>query len=186
MTIKLYFAPESGEKPQTLWHSLKIHPYGPDAEVQRAERRPVISQNYEEVIFNEPSEQFYEILTGGSGGGPAAGTGTGAAGGKTGRGGKTAAGKGRGGKGAAGRGDLSGGGGGGGGGSGVAKTAEIPLRSTKENIYSRDTEGKELDRMKEAIKKVDELIGEEREKLTKREAMLESLRKAEGVPPKRK
>ncbi|KAI9887227.1 MAG: NuA4 histone H4 acetyltransferase complex and the SWR1 complex subunit [Watsoniomyces obsoletus] len=179
LTIKLYFVPESGEKAQTLWHSLKIHPYGPDAETQRAERRPVISQNYEEVIFNEPSEQFYEILTGGGAGGTGAVV---VAGGKGGRGGKAAAGKGRGGKGAAAAaargGDLSG--------SGVGRTAEIPLRSTKENIYSRDTEGKELDRMKEAIKKVDELIGEEREKLSKREALLESLRKAEGVPPKRK
>lgn len=176
LTIKLHFIPEANEKPQTLWHSLKIHPFGPDAEIHKAEGRPVIAQNYEEVIFNEPAEPFYEILTGGSGGGAAGG-----GGGKAGRGGKTAAGKGRGGKGGAGAGR-----GGGDSGSGVGRTAEIPLRSTKENIFSRDTEGKELDRMKEAIKKVDELIGEEREKLSTREAMLESLRKAEGVPLKRK
>ncbi|KXG47902.1 uncharacterized protein PGRI_017720 [Penicillium griseofulvum] len=67
--IKLYFVPESNEKPQTLWHSLKLHPYGPDAEGMKERRETVISQNYEEIIFNEPVEQFYEILTGGSAGG---------------------------------------------------------------------------------------------------------------------
>ncbi|KAL3476954.1 yeats family-domain-containing protein [Aspergillus californicus] len=65
--IKLYFVPDSGEKPQTLWHSLKLHPYGPDAEAKKERREVVISQNYEEVVFNEPIEQFYEYLTGGSG-----------------------------------------------------------------------------------------------------------------------
>ncbi|KAJ5855964.1 uncharacterized protein N7529_009908 [Penicillium soppii] len=69
--IKLYFVPESNEKPQTLWHSLKLHPYGPDAEGMKERRETVISQNYEEIIFNEPVEPFYEILTGGSPGAPA-------------------------------------------------------------------------------------------------------------------
>jgi len=64
--IKLYFVPESTEKPQTLWHSLKLHPYGHDIEGKRERREKVISQNYEEVIFNEPVELFYDILTGGS------------------------------------------------------------------------------------------------------------------------
>ncbi|EEP78426.1 conserved hypothetical protein [Uncinocarpus reesii 1704] len=64
--IKLYFVPESMEKPQTLWHSLKLHPYGPDAEAKKARRETIISQNYEEVVFNEPVEQFYNLLTGGA------------------------------------------------------------------------------------------------------------------------
>ncbi|KAJ6072603.1 hypothetical protein PENARI_c013G10663 [Penicillium arizonense] len=67
--LKLFFAPESGEKAQTLWHSLKLHPYGPDAEGMKERRETVVSQNYEEIIFNEPVEAFYEILTGGPGGG---------------------------------------------------------------------------------------------------------------------
>ncbi|KAL2818487.1 yeats family-domain-containing protein [Aspergillus cavernicola] len=65
--IKLYFVPESTEKPQTLWHSLKLHPYGPDAEGMKERREVVISQNYEEVVFNEPVEQFYDYLTAGLG-----------------------------------------------------------------------------------------------------------------------
>ncbi|KAI9665442.1 MAG: NuA4 histone H4 acetyltransferase complex and the SWR1 complex subunit [Trizodia sp. TS-e1964] len=65
LSIKLYFVPESTEKPQTLWHALKLHPYGPDAEAARAARAEVVAQNYEEVVFNEPVEAFFDVLTGG-------------------------------------------------------------------------------------------------------------------------
>ncbi|KAI5308823.1 NuA4 histone H4 acetyltransferase complex and the SWR1 complex subunit [Ascosphaera atra] len=61
--VKLYFVPESMEKPQTLWHTLKLHPYGEDVEGKRERREVVRSVNYEEVVFNEPVEQFYDILT---------------------------------------------------------------------------------------------------------------------------
>ncbi len=161
------------QKPQTLWHSLKIHPYGPDADIQRAERRPIISQNYEEVIFNEPVEQFYDILTGG---GPANEANT-----KPGKGGKSAA-AGKGGQKSSGKAIAAS--------PAVAdhgaRTAEIPLRSSRENPYSRETEGKELDRMKDAIRKVEEMIQEERDRLQTREETLEDLRKTEGIPPKKR
>lgn len=65
--IKLYFVGESMEKPQTVWHGLKLHPYGEDAEGQRERRDVIVSQNYDEVLFNEPVEQFYDLLTGGTG-----------------------------------------------------------------------------------------------------------------------
>lgn len=145
--------PESGEKPQTLWHTLKIHPYGPEAEAQRTEKRPIISQNYEEVIFNEPVEPFYDILTGG----PVKGKG------KTGKSGSKQAAMRE-----------------------ADRTAEIPQRETRDNPYSKDTEGKELDRMKEALRKVDELITAERTHLAEKEKVLEDLRRTEGVMPKKK
>ncbi|KAK4697707.1 YEATS domain-containing protein 4, partial [Lecanoromycetidae sp. Uapishka_2] len=63
--LKLYFVPESNEKAQTLWHALKLHPYDGDIEGQKERRDTIVSQNYEEVIFNEPVEPFYEILTSG-------------------------------------------------------------------------------------------------------------------------
>ena len=64
--MKLYFVPEANEKAQTLWHALKLHPYaGDDVEAQRERRDPVVSQNYEEVVFSEPVEAFYEVLTAG-------------------------------------------------------------------------------------------------------------------------
>ncbi|KAJ5216945.1 Protein AF-9 [Penicillium chermesinum] len=144
--IKLYFVPESNEKPQTLWHSLKLHPYGPDAEGMKERREVVVSQNYEEVIFNEPVEPFYEILTGG--GLPAGGS----------------KGKGKIQKQIAGR------------------TAEIPLNDSAKNPYSRATEGKELDRMAEAMKTVEQMLKEEKERLVEREKRLAELRETEGVP----
>ena len=151
--VKLYFVSESSEKPQTLWHTLKIHPYGPDAEVQRTEKRPIVSQNYEEVVFNEPLEAFYDVLTGG----PEKGKGKG---GKSGS--KQAAMRGH------------------------DRTAEIPQRDSRENPYSKETESKELDRMKEALRKVDGMITIERQKLMEKEKMLEELRRGEGIPPKKR
>lgn len=141
--IKLYFVPESNEKPQTLWHSLKLHPYGPDAEGMKERREVVVSQNYEEVIFNEPVETFYEVLTGG----PAAPK----AKGKNSK-------------------------------QGAGRTAEIPVNDTPKNPYSRATETKELDRMTEAMKTVESMIKEEKEKLVEREKTLAELRESEGVP----
>lgn len=63
--MKLYFVPEANEKAQTLWHPLKLHPYTGDIEGQKERRDSVISQNYEEIIFSEPVEPFYEVLTSG-------------------------------------------------------------------------------------------------------------------------
>ncbi|KAJ5643178.1 Protein AF-9 [Penicillium longicatenatum] len=144
--IKLYFVPESNEKPQTLWHSLKLHPYGPDAEGMKERREVVVSQNYEEVIFNEPVEPFYEILTGGP-----AGTAPPRAKGKNAK-------------------------------QGAGRTAEIPINDAPKNPYSRATENKELDRMSEAMKTVDAMIKEEKDRLVEREKTLAELRESEGVP----
>ena len=149
--IKLYFVSESTEKPQTLWHSLKLHPYGPDAEGKKERREVITSQNYEEVLFNEPVEQFYNLLT----------AGTAAAGGPS---------KGKSGKGAKQAQQPSG------------RTAEIPYADSPKNPYSQKTEGKELDRLGEAIKTVDQMLKEEKAKLLDREKKLEELKKIEGVP----
>jgi YEATS domain-containing protein 4 len=65
IAIKFYFVPESTEKPQQIWHGLKLHPYYGDIEMQKRERKMISSVCYEEVLFNEPVEAFYEILTGG-------------------------------------------------------------------------------------------------------------------------
>lgn len=146
--IKLYFVPESTEKPQTLWHSLKLHPYGHDAEGKKERREVVVSQNYEEVVFNEPVEQFYDLLTGG----PATAKGKG---GKNTKQSIQQQGK---------------------------RTAEIPFNETPENPYSRATESKEMDRLAEANKTVDQMIKEERDRLVEREKKLAELRESEGVP----
>lgn len=149
--VKLYFVPESGEKPQTLWHSLKLHPYGPNAETMRERREVVTSQNYEEIVFNEPVEPFYDLLTGGSG------TPQPQQKGKGGKNTKQAQAK-------------------------AGRTAEIPFNETAENPYSRTTENKEMDRLGEANKTVEQMIKEEKERLVEREKKLAQLRESEGVP----
>ena len=65
IVIKLFFNPESNEKPQQIYHGLKLHPYDGDIEAKKARRDVIKSMCYEEVQFNEPVEQFYEALTGG-------------------------------------------------------------------------------------------------------------------------
>jgi YEATS domain-containing protein 4 len=154
IAIKFYFVPESTEKPQTLWHGLKLHPYGDDAEGKRERRETVKSICYEEVLFNEPVEQFYEVLTGGP---QVPNKAKGAKAGKVGvaRG-------------------------------GAAPTAEIPERITKDNVFSREEESKELDRLGEATKTVEKLIVEEKKKLEKNEARLQELEKTEGKPVTKK
>ncbi|OAL34669.1 hypothetical protein AYO20_06086 [Fonsecaea nubica] len=150
IAIKFYFVPESTEKPQQIWHGLKLHPYYGDIEQQKKNRSMISSVCYEEVLFNEPVEAFYEILTGGS------------------QVNKSKAGK---------------------GGKGVVKappTAEIPVKSSPGNKFSREEESKELDRLGEAVKQVQKLIAEEKAKLTKEEARLQELEKTEGKPVKKK
>lgn len=65
IAIKFYFAPESTEKPQQIWHGLKLHPYQGDVEQQKRDRTTIHSVCYEEVLFNEPVEHYYDMLTGG-------------------------------------------------------------------------------------------------------------------------
>jgi YEATS domain-containing protein 4 len=145
IAMKFYFAPESTEKPQTIWHGLKLHPYGDDIEGKKERREMVKSICYEEVLFNEPVEQFYDILTGGS---------------ATARGkfsGKSAKASARG-----------------------LPTAEIPERISKDNVYSREQESKELDRLGVAIKTVEKHIAEEKKKLIEEETKLAELEKTEG------
>lgn len=174
VVIKLYFVPEATEKPQNLWHALKLHPYGPDADAQRERKDAIVSQNYEEIVFNEPTEPFYDIMTSG----PPPLTPALAAPGSSGRGGKS-------GKSAkqqlqvvAG---LKRGGGGGGGGD---RSAEIPFADSPDNPYSQKAEGAELDRLQVAIKAVEGMVKEEQAKLVEKEMILAELKKREGVVAK--
>ena len=65
ITIKLYYVPESLEKPQTLYHHLRLHPYGETEEEkeQMRMRGQVPAIVYEEQLFNEPYENFFDIMT---------------------------------------------------------------------------------------------------------------------------
>lgn len=123
----------------------------------RERREEVRSQCYEEVVFNEPVEAFYDVLTGGGSGAH----GGGGRGGKGGKGSKLAS--------------LTSAAGGKKGGEG-ARTAELPF----EGVYSQKEEGRELDRLGEAVKTVEAMVREERTRLEEREKMLAELRSADG------
>lgn len=69
IAIKLYYVNESGEKPQTMYHYLRLHPYGRTEEEKLAmvaNNGEVRSWSYEEQLFNEPYEVFYNLLTSGA------------------------------------------------------------------------------------------------------------------------
>jgi YEATS domain-containing protein 4 len=69
IAIKLYYVNDSGEKPQTLYHYLRLHPYGRTEEEKQAmimENGEIRSWLYEEQLFNEPYDAFYRILTSGA------------------------------------------------------------------------------------------------------------------------
>ena len=166
--IKLSFVPEANEKPATLWHGLKLHPYGPDAESQR-ERKEIISQNYEEIIFNEPSEALFGILTSG----PPAPQPAVASRGKGSKGSKQTSSS-AGAQATTRRGALAGPGGSDGG----ERTAEIPHSDSPGNPFSLKTEGAELDRLHEAIKTVDAMVKEERARMEERDRLLKELQRS--------
>ena len=132
-----------------MWHALKLHPYGEDIEGQKARGDMVKSVCYEEVLFSEPVEHFFNILTGH---GPhIKGQRQGWQSGCT-----------------------------------RTPTAEIPERITKENVYSREEESKELDRLAEAVKMVEKMITEEKAKLVVEDEKLRGLEKTEESLHKRR
>jgi YEATS domain-containing protein 4 len=146
ITIKLFFASESGEKAQSIYHQLKLHHFGDDKEAAKERGDPVISQLYEEVVFNEPAEAFYEILTSD----PASAS-RGKGGSKSAKTKKIA-----------------------------SRTADIP-ESASADGFSRRAEMEEIIKLKEAQKLVEQMIQEEKNRMTDREKELEELRKNESV-----
>lgn len=167
IAVKLYYVNDSGEKPQTLYHYLRLHPYGRTEEEKQAmimENGEVRSWTYEEQLFNEPYDAFYRILT--SGAVP--------------RGWKPAA-----------------GGGGGGKGKGKGKgrvapappplpapdssdvwerTAMIPTANRPGQPFSRETEGAEIKKIKDAQSTAEEWTQKILAELKEKEEQLKKLK----------
>lgn len=72
--IKIFFVAEANEKILTLHHLLKLHPWtvknnvvipapeaGPGADPLNS--MPVHSWQYDEIVFNDPTEALYNIMT---------------------------------------------------------------------------------------------------------------------------
>lgn len=168
ITIKLYYVNDSGEKPQTLYHYLRLHPYGRTEEEKQAmiaQNGEIRSWSYEEQLFNEPYEAFYQILTAG-----AAPRGASAA--------PTPGGKGKGkgkGKGraplplpAVDSGDV------------WEHTAMLPNNNRPGQPFSRETEALEIKKLADAQAKTDDMSKQILAELKKKEEMLAKL-KAENV-----
>ncbi|CAG8433314.1 13055_t:CDS:2 [Ambispora gerdemannii] len=63
LSIILYFVPESGEKPITLYHDLRLHPHADDGLMFSSNvSKTVSSFQYEELIFIDPFKEMYQIL----------------------------------------------------------------------------------------------------------------------------
>lgn len=63
IAIKIFFVSEAAEKNVTLYHHLKLHPYIPSTENIPLGTQPVHSYIYDELVFGEPTEAMFEILT---------------------------------------------------------------------------------------------------------------------------
>jgi len=62
--IRLYFAPESGEKAVYREHYLVLAPYGGEEQRARQEREnKIVAERLETIEFNEPTQEFYKSLT---------------------------------------------------------------------------------------------------------------------------
>ncbi|EAU84197.1 YEATS family protein [Coprinopsis cinerea okayama7 len=67
--IRITFIPEATEKPMVLAHHLKLHPWTATGESEippldvAIKHGPVHSWQYDEIVFNDPSAHFLNILT---------------------------------------------------------------------------------------------------------------------------
>ncbi|KAL7626252.1 NuA4 histone H4 acetyltransferase complex and the SWR1 complex subunit [Parahypoxylon ruwenzoriense] len=155
ITIRLYYDSRSAEKPQTLYHHLRLHPYGRTEAEKEAMRNggEVVAWVYEEQLFNEPFEDFYKVLTSGA------------------RDKGTSGGKGKGkGKSTQQAGESN---------SDVKeRSAMIPLTNRPGQPFSRETEQLEIKRLKEAEEKVDQMVLEMSKTVKAKEAELAALKAA--------
>ncbi|CAG8818147.1 34877_t:CDS:2, partial [Gigaspora margarita] len=63
LSIKLQFI-EGSEKPVTLYHNLRLHSYEDDGSISTSSKnKPVQSFQYDELVFTDPPETLYQVLT---------------------------------------------------------------------------------------------------------------------------
>lgn len=148
ITIKIYYVTEANEKAQTLYHHLRLHPYGETEEEKDKMREgpDVKAWVYEEMIFNEPYEQFYDILTT-----PAERVKGGGKGTRVMKGGMV--------------------------GSVGERTALLPKFATHDQPFSREAENQDIQKLKDAYGKVKEMTEDLKKELKEKQEELERLQK---------
>lgn len=168
IAIKMHYVAESAEKPHTVYHNLKLHAYGSDDERElQIANGEIRSWVYEEQIFNEPFEHFFDVLTTGAVPAndpnftaPAPGS-------------KKASGKGKAAAAAGKPGDVqpkrSEGG-------VLERSAMIPMKSTTDSPFSIEAEKLELKMLSDAAAKVRDMLKDEEEEKKQLLAKLQSLK----------
>lgn len=58
VNVKIHFVDEANEKVVSFYHRLRLHPY----EASHKPNDEIKSVFYDEIVFNEPNEQFFQIL----------------------------------------------------------------------------------------------------------------------------
>lgn len=67
VNIKIYFIDEANEKVLNLYHRLRLHPYdnqskSDSVQINEAGETIIKSVFFDEIVFNEPHENFFKIL----------------------------------------------------------------------------------------------------------------------------
>lgn len=70
INIKIYFADISNEKTLSFYHHLRLHPYinTETKEIERTNDGSTVGEDevkavyFDEIVFNEPTEQFFQVL----------------------------------------------------------------------------------------------------------------------------
>lgn len=131
-----------------IYHHLRLHPWGSDEDKEEMIKKgEVICWQYDEQVFNEPLEPFYEILT--SPGDHRAGGGSAGGKKKIGTGGMVSLDR---------------------------RDALIPPRNTPGNMYSREAEELEVRNLRNAQSKIEEMKKEMLDEVAKKEKLLTELR----------
>ena len=62
INIKIHFVDEANEKMLSFYHHLRLHPYYNVKKEKQEPNDEISAIFYDEVVFNEPNEQFFHIL----------------------------------------------------------------------------------------------------------------------------
>ncbi|BDA40670.1 Protein AF-9 homolog [Coccomyxa sp. Obi] len=61
LNVTLHFADDAQEQPVDIFHKLKL--YSEVEPTNQSTKKPVVNEQYEELIFSEPVEAFYQRVT---------------------------------------------------------------------------------------------------------------------------
>lgn len=62
INVKIHFVDEANEKMVSFYHHLRLHPYHNVKAEPQAPNDEISSIFYDELVFNEPNEDFFKIL----------------------------------------------------------------------------------------------------------------------------